>query len=128
MLYLGSKLIILDNSGAINIKIINLRVKKTYLTSYVNFNNVVQGVVKKHIPNKKLIKKKISEFLIIGVKKKNSRKNGLFIQFNLNFGVAVIKKKHIYEATATRIYAPVMNEIKKNSKLKQISLLAKQAI
>jgi len=85
-------------------------------------------VIKKHISNKKLSNKNLIDTLIIGVKKKSSRKNGFYLNFKTNLGVPVVKKKHLYEAIATRIYTPIMRELKKKALLKQISLLSKQSI
>lgn len=128
MLKLGSTINILDNSGALSVKIINYRKKKTYTKSYVVFNNIVFGVIKEFTPNKKLKKKQLVDVLILGIKKKQSRYNGLYINFNKNFGVTVLKKKHVYEPIASRIYAPVLKEIKRKNIYKQVSIMCKQSI
>lgn len=128
MLKLGSNIQIFDNSGALSVKIINYRLKKTYVSSSVKYNNVVQCVVKKHIPNKKIGKKQLTDILILGVKKKYSRLNGVYINFNKNFGVPIVKKKHFYEPIASRVYAPIMHALKKNNQFKQVALVAKKSI
>lgn len=94
MLKIGSKLIIKDNSGANKVKIINLRVKKTYKRSYVGEGAFVLCVLKRFTPSLLVKKKDMVEVLIIHTKKKQNRGNGIFIMFDYNCGLLINKKKN----------------------------------
>lgn len=128
MLYLGSLIYINDNSGAVLVQIINLRKKKTYKSSFACNNSLVFGVIKKQIANKPLKKKKTIELLIVNTKKKNSRKNGVYLNFTQNIGIPVIKKKDIYEPLATKIDSVITQELLKKKIYKQVTLISQKSI
>lgn len=132
MLRLGSRVEIYDNSGAIAVKIINLRVKKTYKSSYLSTGSYCLSVVKLdrvNLLNKKrsLKKKDIVEILIVCTKKKSSRKNGIYINFSKNIGIPFEYKNKRYQVLASRVFTPVAKEAKKK-KYKYIMLKARKVL
>jgi len=86
MLRVGSVVTINDNSGDYVIRIVNLKYKKLFVTTYITLSNIVLGVVRSLDVNKKS-KVKSKDFvncIIVAIKKKYSKKNGLFIRFSAN--------------------------------------------
>lgn len=127
MLKLGSHILVKDNSGAQKIKILHLKKKKTYKHASVSYSALVKGVIKKSQTNKKLKQKDLLDVVISGVKKKSSRLNGFYIQFNHNFGIPIIKKIHLIPI-ATRLQLPIGLELKRHKLFKLIIHAAKKVI
>jgi len=133
MLYLGSYIKTKDNSGSEFIQIINLKIKKTYTSSFLKTGSICLGVIKKDkinflLKKKSLKKKMLVNLLIVNTKKKTSRKNGFYIQFNENIGIPYEYKNKRLQVFASRVYVPVPKELKKNKKYKHIVLKAKKSL
>lgn len=133
MLFVGSKVHIFDNSGATEVKLINLQVKKTIKSSYVKTGSSCLSIVKKtktfFTKKRKILKtKSFILVLLVGLRKKASRKNGFFLHFNYNAGIPYEYKNKRYQTKASRVYIPILKEIKRKSKYKYIVLKAKKVL
>jgi ribosomal protein L14 len=126
MLRIGSRLNIYDNSGALKLQIINMGRKKTHKKSSLNVCSIAKGVIKESVPNKKIQKKMMVNVLITSTRKKYSRKNGFYVNFNKNVGVLINKER--YTPLATRVKNPVAKELRFNKKYKIIIKKAKRLL
>ena len=127
MLQLGSKLKMLDNSGARAVRIFHLGKKKTMKNTYLSYNTYIKGSVISFVAHKKIKKKEKVYVLIISAKKKKSRKNGCYISFFENYGIVfndLKKRKPI--ATKTKLTVP--KEVKKSKKNKLIYKIVTKSI
>lgn len=138
MLKIGSYVDTWDNSGALQIQIINLRVKHTYKSSHISSGSRCLGVVKKDIVNtsnnfsiskkKSLKRKDLVEVLIVCTKKKISRKNGIFFNFSDNVCVPFEFKNKRNQPIATRLFVPILKKMEKKKIYKPVVLMAKKAL
>lgn len=131
MLFIGSKLYVRDNSGASIIKIINLKLKKTYQTTFITTGAFCLGVIKKHKlyhrrKRKGLKKKSLVNTLVVAVKKKTSRKNGFYINFNRNYGLPIEFRIKMYQTCGNRVFIPVLRDFKRRKGFKQIIIRARK--
>lgn len=115
MLQIGSKLKMKDNAGAKAIRIFHMGKKANCKNTFVTYNNVVKGSIIQDVPNKKLKKKSKVLVLIVGTKKKKSRKTGCYVNMRYNLGVIIQdpKKRKPY-ATKSKLAVP--REVKKDKR------------
>lgn len=121
MLYINSRVKVTDNSGAKIVKITNLKRKKNYKNSFVQYNKFVKGIVKKSTPNKKIKKKQFVLAFTLNLKKKYHRKNGIYINFFSNNVILVHYKIKRYQAIGTNVWIPALFELKHKKKYLQLS-------
>lgn len=106
MLIGGSRIKIIDNSGAFMVKIFDISGKNR---ASVGVGSVIRGSVVKAAVNGKVKKGDKVLILIVAVKRKNQRKDRSSVRFSGNFGVVVNTNK---EMVGTRVFAPIAREIK----------------
>jgi large subunit ribosomal protein L14 len=106
MLIGGSRVKIIDNSGAFMVKIFDISGKNRF---HVGVGDVVRGSVIKSAVGGKVKKGDKVLVLITGVRRKKQRKDRSSIRFSGNFGVIVNSNK---DMIGTRIFAPIAREIK----------------
>ena len=107
MIHCETKLRVGDNSGAKITKCIQILNKKNYNVGHIGSLILVRVLKKSH---SKKIKKKIIYFgLIIMLKQYNIRKEGIILKFVEN---RVLLFSNAHKFIGTRIYSPIMKEIK----------------
>jgi large subunit ribosomal protein L14 len=107
MLSVGTKIDVIDNSGAKKVQCI--KVLGGSYKRYGFVGNTVVISVKVINPLKKIKKGEIYKAIISSIKKKRKRSNGSLVTFNFNYVVIVNNKKL---PVATRLLGPVMAEIR----------------
>ena len=121
MLKTGSKLKIVDNSGALSLKVLNFKKKKNLTVSSVSVSEIIYGVIQEIDTKKKKLlfrnKEKVSA-LIVTVKKKKAKKNGIFIRISQNTCIPLKITRFINPYT--NISFPVFYEIKLKKKFRLI--------
>lgn len=118
MLQKESKLQVADNSGAKELKIINL----TGGTGkrFARLGEIVKAAVKKAIPGGTVKKSDVVDAVIVRTRKEVRRQDGSYIRFDENAAVIVDKKSK--DPVGTRIFGPVAREIRAGGFNKILSL------
>ena len=109
-----------DNSGALVVQCIQPLKKAKLATSSIGEILVVS--VKKALPHKKITKGMVYYGLIIRTKKNITRLNQFAINFSDNSVILLTKDK---TPLGTRIFGPVLQELRKFNFLKVLSLATK---
>ncbi len=109
MLQLRSKIIIADNSGAIEAIMIGMAKKGNKKKAVIG--DVINIVVKKANPFGQIKKGEKLQAVIIRTRKEKKRKDGSYIRFDDNACVVLLTKES-KDPRATRIFGPVAREIK----------------
>ena len=116
MIFVGSRLRVIDNSGAKIVECIkvlggaNVKAKP---------GSLLVVAVKKVNPLKKIRKGEIYRAVLVGTKKPSLRVNGIQVMFSDNYAV-IVNNKGI--PLGTRVLAPVMLDLRSNGFLKVISM------
>ncbi len=117
MLQTGSNLIIADNSGAKEAKIIGIpgysKIK------FAGLGNVVKVAVQKALANSGVKRHEVLTAVIVRVHKEQRRKDGSYVRFDDNAAVIIDSKKN---PIGTRIFGPVARELKEQGFDKIVSL------
>jgi len=117
-----SMLTVADNSGA---KIIQcFRVLGATRRRYARIGDVIVASVKKAEPRKAIKKKDIVRAVIIRQKQPLRRADGSYIRFDENAAILIDAKQ---EPKATRIFGPVLREIKEKG-FEKILTMAKEIV
>ena len=109
MLQLRSKIIIADNSGAIEAVMIGMAKKGNKKKAVIG--DVINIVVKKADPFGQIKKSEKLQAVIIRTRKEKKRKDGSYIRFDDNACVVLLSKES-KDPKGTRIFGPVAREIK----------------
>ncbi|MCL4137200.1 UNVERIFIED_CONTAM: hypothetical protein GTU68_036243 [Idotea baltica] len=117
MISLGTRLKVIDNSGARIVECIKILGDSKKKVGTAGQQIIVS--VKKVNPSKKMRKGEIHRAVIVGTKKTKLRLNGIGIAFDSNSTV-LINIKGI--PLGTRVLAPVMLEVREQGFLKVISM------
>lgn len=117
MVYVGTRLKVIDNSGAKEIECIKILGRSRSLVGYAG--DIIIGSVKKSIPNKKVKKGDIIRGVISSTKKGRERLNGISVKFDENTAV-VVNPKNV--PVGTRILGPVMLELRDKGFVKVVSM------
>lgn len=122
MLKVNSFLSVHDNSGIYTIKIINFLKKKNKLTSYITVGDLILGVIYDLNLYKKLKIKKKDKItsIVVCVKKKYSKFNGMHIHFGENRCIAIRITRFI-TPLASHLYTSLFYELKYLKKYKTIT-------
>ena len=107
MIQIGTKLKVVDNSGAKWVKCINILGKGN--KKYARVGSIVLITISRFSSRKKVNKRKIYLGLVVGVAAWVFRKDGTHIKFFSN-RLLVINKQ--YKFLGTRIYGAVLKEIR----------------
>ncbi len=119
MLQRESKLVVADNSGAKEIKIINFVAGGTG-KRFAMLGEVVKAAVKKAITGGTVKKSDVVDAVIVRTCKEVRRADGSYIRFDDNAAVIIDKKTR--EPVGTRIFGPVAREIRAGGFNKILSL------
>lgn len=117
MIQAGSKLMVMDNSGAQEAEVI--KVLGGSKRRYAHVGDVVKVAIKKAVPNSKVAKGSVELGVIVTTKKEIRRQDGSYIRFDSNGIILVDDKK---EMKGTRVFGPVARELRANKFMKIISL------
>ena len=86
---------------------------------YASLGDVIVVSIKEAIPNAKVKKGEVVKAVIVRTKKEVSRQDGSYIRFDTNSAVLVDKDN---EPVGTRIFGPVVRELREKRFMKIISL------
>lgn len=111
-------LIVADNSGAKKLQVI--RVLGGYRKRYARVGDIVTCVVKEAIPRAAVKKSDIVHAVLVRSRKETRRPDGTYIRFDENAGVIIDRKTK--EPKGTRIFGPVVRELRANGFQKIVSL------
>ena len=117
MIFVGSRLKVIDNSGAKEVECIRILGRSTSRVGYAG--DIFVGSVKKSIPNKKVKKGDVVRCVVVSTKKARERLNGLSVRFDENLAVLINNKD---APVGTRILGPVMLEVRDKGLLKVVSM------
>jgi large subunit ribosomal protein L14 len=117
MIQTNTKLKVSDNSGAKIVECIKVFSKSK--TNYAKVGDIIVVSIKKAISKKKIKKGQVIYALIIRTKKNINRKDGTIIKFNDN---AVILVNNSLIPIGTRIFGPIIHELRKKKLMKIVSL------
>jgi len=106
-----------DNSGAK--KIMCIKVLGGSKKRYAYVGDIIVASVKEAIPNGKVKKGDVVKAVIVRTKKELRRDDGSYIRFDENAAVIINNQK---EPIGTRIFGPVVRELRMKDFMKIISL------
>jgi large subunit ribosomal protein L14 len=106
-----------DNSGAK--KIMCIKVLNGSKRRYAYVGDIIVASVKEAIPNGKVKKGDVVKAVIVRTKKEFRRDDGSYIRFDENAAVIINNQK---EPIGTRIFGPVVRELRMKDFMKIISL------
>jgi len=107
MIQKETKLLPYDNTGVKFLKCINIQYKHK---PYGSIGDLLGVVITKFKSKKKLLKKKIYFGLVISVKKKVFRQDGIYVKCDTN-RVVLLNPTNL-QFLGTRIYGPIFKEVK----------------
>ena len=125
MLYRGSLVSLHDNSGALNLKILNIK-KKSFSGAYAKISDIIVGVIKDYDIYKKKIKLKKKDrttAIIVCTKKKYSKNNLIYIKFSENVCIP-LKITRFIVPVASYIYSPIFYEMRYLKRFKVVFKIA----
>ena len=117
MIQTETQLVSADNSGAKQLKVIN--VKGGSFRRYARIGDIVTVSIRAAIPNSKVEKGKIFQAVIVRTKKELRRPDGSYIRFDDNAAVLINKEN---QPVGTRIFGPVARELRNKGFMKIVSL------
>lgn len=117
MVLVGTKLKVIDNSGAREVKCLKI-LGGSNLKRGVVGDEVIVSVLKVN-PAKKIRKGEVLRGVIVCSKKGLMRPNGFYVSFGIN-GVVLVNNKKL--PIGTRVLGPVMLELRAKALLKILSL------
>ena len=117
MLYIGTNIKVIDNSGARFGKCIKILGKS--FKSRGKVGDMIVASITKVIPNKRVKKGDIYKCIVVRVKFRLYRYGGLYVSFNTNGMVLLNTKLAIF---GSRILSPVSRELRQKNFSKIISL------
>jgi large subunit ribosomal protein L14 len=113
-----SQMKVADNSGAKWLQVV--RVLGGYRKRYARVGDIVTCAVKESAPRAQIKKGDVVHAVVVRTKAATRRKDGSYIRFDENAGVVIDKKSK--EPKATRIFGPVVRELRAKGFNKIISL------
>lgn len=112
-----SMLVVADNSGAKIVQVI--QVKGSTHRRYACVGDLIKVTVKDAIPRGKVKKGEVHDAVVVRTKKGVRRPDGSTIRFDTNAAVLLTTK---LEPIGTRIFGPVVRELRAKNHMKIISL------
>ncbi len=122
MIQLGTRLKVVDNSGAKEIECIH--VLGSTRKRYARLGDIIIGAVKKAMPRKDVKTHDVVRALIVRQKKEYRRKNGSYIRFSDN-GCVILEKNN--KPKGGRIIGPIAREIKQKG-FYEVAALANEIV
>jgi len=117
MIQIYSRLNVADNSGARQIRVI--QVMGGSKRRYAGLGDIVTASVKEAIPNSNVKKGEVVKAVVVRIKKDTQRPDGTTIRFDSNAAVLINPQK---EPRGTRIFGPVPRELREKGFMRIISL------
>jgi large subunit ribosomal protein L14 len=117
MIQIYSKLNVADNSGARQIRVI--QVMGGSKRRYAGIGDIVTASVREAIPNAAIKKGDVVKAVVVRVKHDTNRPDGTVIRFDSNAAVIINAQK---EPRGTRIFGPVPRELREGGFLRIMSL------
>lgn len=117
-----SILTVADNSGALKLMLIHVKVKRK--VAYAG--DTITGVVKGADPQGQVKDGEIVKAVIVRTKKEKRRNDGSYIRFTDNAAVLIDNEKD-KNPRSTRIFGPVAREVK-DSGFSKIASMAKEVV
>ena len=122
MIQLQSRIKVVDNSGAKEIMVIQVRGRKKggHYQRFGTVGELISASVKKAAPNSAIEKGEVVHAIIVRTKKEIKRKDGSHIKFDDN--AAVIIDPETGAMKGSRIFGPVARELREKGFNKIVSL------
>ena len=117
MIKIYSKLTVADNSGARQIRVI--QVMGGSKRRYAGLGDIVTASVREALPNAAVKKGDVVKAVIVRMKQDTQRPDGTVIRFDSNAAVIINAQK---EPRGTRIFGPVPRELREGGFLRILSL------
>jgi large subunit ribosomal protein L14 len=117
MIQIYSKLNVADNSGARQIRVI--QVMGGSKRRYAGIGDIVTASVREALPNAAIKKGDVVKAVVVRVKHDTPRPDGTVIRFDSNAAVIINPQK---EPRGTRIFGPVPRELREGGFLRIMSL------
>ncbi|NLV43291.1 MAG: 50S ribosomal protein L14 [Candidatus Hydrogenedentes bacterium] len=117
MIQIYSKLTVADNSGARQIRVI--QVMGGSKRRYAGLGDIVTASVREALPNAAVKKGDVVKAVIVRIKQDTQRPDGTVIRFDSNAAVIINPQK---EPRGTRIFGPVPRELREGGFLRILSL------
>ena len=118
MVIVGTKIGSSDNSGIILINCIKVLGPHKYKIATIGDKIIVS--IKKANSNSRVKKNEVHNAILIRTRRPFFRKIGTFLTFQYNAAVVIDKKKNI--PAATRLYGPILYEMRRKRFLKILSI------
>ncbi len=116
MVYVGTALQVIDNSGARIVECIKVLGNGRSIASA---GSVIVVAVKRVNPRKRIKKGEIYKAVLVGTSKSRLRKNGFHVCFDNNYAV-IVNNKNI--PIGTRVLGPVMMNVRLSGFVKIVSM------
>jgi len=123
MIQAGTKLKVVDNSGAKEIQCI--KVLGSSRRRYAQLGDIVVGVVKKAEPRKPVKKHEVVRAVIVRQRKHFKREDGTYVGFEDN--AAVILEGKTKKPKGGRIFGPIARELKEKN-FEEVVSVAKELV
>lgn len=117
MIQIYSKLNVADNSGARQIRVI--QVMGGSKRRYAGIGDIVTATVREALPNAAIKKGEVVKAVVVRVKHDTPRPDGTVIRFDSNAAVIINPQR---EPRGTRIFGPVPRELREGGFLRIMSL------
>ncbi len=117
MIQIYSKLAVADNSGARQLRVI--QVMGGSKRRYAGLGDIVTASVREALPNAAVKKGDVVKAVIVRIKQDTQRPDGTVIRFDSNAAVIINPQK---EPRGTRIFGPVPRELREGGFLRILSL------
>ncbi len=117
MIQIYSKLNVADNSGARQLRVI--QVMGGSKRRYAGLGDIVTASVREALPNAGVKKGEVVKAVIVRIKHDTQRPDGTVIRFDSNAAVIINNQK---EPRGTRIFGPVPRELREGGFLRIMSL------
>ena len=117
MIQIYSKLTVADNSGAREIRVI--QVMGGSRRRYAALGDIVTANVRDALPNAAIKKGDVVKAVVVRIRKDTLRPDGTVIRFDSNAAVIINAQK---EPKGTRIFGPVPRELREGGFLRILSL------
>lgn len=117
MIQIRSMLNVTDNSGAREIRVINIKGRPGSKRGRIG--DIVVGSVRKRLPNSELEKGAVVNGVIVRTRNRYRREDGSYVRFDDN---AVVLINQAMEPVGTRVFGPVPRELRRMNMLRVLSL------
>lgn len=117
MIQVRSLLKVTDNSGAREIRVINILGRPGVKGGRIG--DVVIGSVRKRLPNSEIEKGAVVRGVIVRTRNRYRREDGSYVRFDDN---AVVLVNSAFEPIGTRVFGPVPRELRQKNLLRVLSL------